>query len=213
MARFVSFQLGAWPASNHAESPVLARASLRESQSFQAFERLRASAKPDGKVHGSASGAGFGWGVYSDCRFELVAWHNGGTEGHRAAMYLSPPHGVGAIVLANKEGVDADTAARRLLESLHDGGVLSLREPVLELAAAWRRQVDAALALGRAFELPQYEALFATTFRSVVPAAFMQGYLQKNARELGACTIASPVNSTKHEERLRERVERRGACE
>jgi hypothetical protein len=250
MARFIAFQLGAWPASNRPESPVLARASLRESHSFHSFERLRANAKADQKVSAHASGQGLGWAVYGDCRFELVAWHNGGTEGHRATVYFSPHHGVGIIVLTNKDGVDADSAARRFLDRLSDGGVLSLREPVPELTAPWRRQVDAALALGKTFDLPQYEALFAATFRSVVPTAFMQGYLQKNASSLGACTIASGIHShhprwvaaalecekgsrvveaqlspdgklagfwigdrTQHEERLRERVERRSSCE
>jgi CubicO group peptidase (beta-lactamase class C family) len=249
MARFVSFQLAAWPTSSRPESPVLARASLRESQSFQAFERFRVNSR-DQKAQGHASGEGLGWAVYRDCRFELVAWHNGGTEGHRASVYFSPLHGVGTIVLANKDGVDTDTPARRLLDRLFEGGVLSLREPVLELTAAWRRQVDAALALGAGFDAQKYEALFAPTFREVVPTAFMQRYLQQNAAELGACTIATAIDShhprwvaaalecekgkriveaqllpegtlsgfwigdeSRHNERLRERVERRGSCE
>jgi CubicO group peptidase (beta-lactamase class C family) len=195
MARFVSFQLAAWPASDRAESAVLARASLRESQNFQSFEGLRVTLGPEQKAWGQVTGAGFGWGVYGDCRFELVAWHNGGTEGHHAAVYLSPPHGVGVILLANADGVDLDGVARQLLERLHDGGVLSLREPVLELSAAWRRQVDAAFALGRAFDPQKYEALFAPSFRRAVPTADMQTYLEQAATELGACTIGAPIDS------------------
>jgi CubicO group peptidase (beta-lactamase class C family) len=195
MARFVSFQLEAWPASDRAESPVLARASLRESQSFQSFESLRVSLVPEQKAWGQVTGAGLGWGVYRDCRFELIAWHNGGTEGHHAAVYLSPPHGIGVILLANADGANLDTVARQLLERLYDGGVLSLRERVLELSAAWRRQVEAVLALGRAFDPKQYDALFAPSFRQVIPTANMQIYLQRATSEAGACTFGAPIDS------------------
>jgi CubicO group peptidase (beta-lactamase class C family) len=195
MARFVSFQLTAWPASDRAEGAVLARASVRESQSFQSIEGLRVTLGPEQKAWGQVTGAGIGWGVYRDCRFELVAWHNGGTEGHRAAVYLSPPHGVGVILLANRDGVNLDAVARQLLERLHDGGVLSPRERVLDLSAEWRRQVDAALALGRAYDPQKYEALFAPSFRQAIPSADMKTYLEHAASEVGACTIGSPIDS------------------
>jgi hypothetical protein len=195
MARFVSFQLEAWPASDRAQSPVLARASLRESQSFQSVESLGVSVGPEQKARGQLTGAGLGWGVYRDCRFELIAWHNGGTEGHHAAVYLSPPHGIGVILLANANGVNLDAVARRLLERLYDGGVLSLRERVLELSAAWRRQVEAALALGRAFDQKQCDALFAPSFRQIIPSAGMQIYLQRATSEAGACTFGAPIDS------------------
>lgn len=195
LARFVSFQLAAWPASDRAESAVLARASVRESQSFQSFEGLRVSLGPEQRAWGQVTGAGLGWGLYRDCRFELIAWHNGGTEGHRGAVYLSPPHGVGVIVLANRDGVNLDAVARQLLERLHDGGVLPPRERVLELSAEWRRQVEAALALGRAYDPQKYEALFAPTFRQAIPTAGMQAYLERAASETGACTIGSPIDS------------------
>jgi CubicO group peptidase (beta-lactamase class C family) len=195
MARFVSFQLEAWPASDRAESPVLARASLRESQSFQSLESLRVSLGPEQKTWGQVTGAGLGWGVYRDCRFELIAWHNGGTEGHQAAVYLSPPHGVGVILLANADGVNLDAVARQLLERLYDGGVLSLRERVLELSAAWRRQVEAVLALGRAFDPQRYDALFAPSFRQIISTADMQIYLQRATSEAGACTFGAPIDS------------------
>jgi CubicO group peptidase (beta-lactamase class C family) len=195
MARFVSFQLDAWPASDRAGSPVLARASLRESQSFQSLESLHVSLGPEQKAWGQVTGEGLGWGVYRDCRFDLIAWHNGGTEGHRASVYLSPPHGVGVILLANTGGVNLDAVARQLLERLYDGGVLSLRERVLELSAAWRRQVEAVLALGRAFDPKSYDALFAPSFRQAIPTADMQLYLQRATSEAGACTFGAPIDS------------------
>ncbi|HTV24465.1 MAG TPA: serine hydrolase domain-containing protein, partial [Polyangiaceae bacterium] len=199
MARFVAFQLDAWPASSRAESAVLARASLRESQSFQSFEDVRVGQTAEGKARARARGQGLGWGVYSDCRFEHVVWHNGGTEGHRAAVYLLPMRGVGVIVLANRDGVDVDSPAQHLLERLHDGGVLPRRERKVELAPAWRSAVEAVLALGTAFDAQKYEALFAAPFRQLLPAPQMQAFLQHRAAQDGACTIGASLDS--HDQR------------
>lgn len=195
LARFAAFQLAAWPASSAPEGPVLARSSLRESQGFQAVDRLRLRVQGDEPPRAQVTGEGLGWSVYRDCRFEQVSWHNGGTEGHRAVLYLLPAQGLGLIILANRDGVDLDGPARRFLARLHDASALPRREPVLVLSEAWRHQVHAALALGREFDRAKFESLFDAATREVLTPAIMQPFLEKVYQNHGRCESGSPAPS------------------
>lgn len=195
MARFVAFQLAAWPGSNAPESPVLARSSLREAHSMQALDGFSAKAPSGQPLAAQVNGEGLGWAVYGDCRFEHVVWHNGGTEGHRAAVYLLPARGIGLILLANKDGVDLDAAARSFLARLHDGGVLPQRERVPILSELWRERVSAVWQLGEAFDADRYEALFHPIFRQAVPAETLRPLLLARRAELGRCRVGAPLQS------------------
>jgi CubicO group peptidase (beta-lactamase class C family) len=195
MARFVAFELSAEPASSRAESPVLRRSSLRESQSFQSVDRLSMDAGGTEMPKASVKGDGLGWRLYQDCRFADVVEHNGGTEGHSASVYLLPSRGVGVIILANRTDVDVDTPARRLLGSLHDAGVLSERERPLSLSAQWRTQVDAALALGRSFDAARFEQLFDERFRQVLPQEKVRPFVEGIYRTSGTCRAGDAVET------------------
>jgi CubicO group peptidase (beta-lactamase class C family) len=193
LARFVSFQLEAWPASSRAGGDVLARSTLRDAQGFQAVSRLRVNQRPEQKPGASVSGEGLGWAVYRDCRFELVTWHNGGTEGHRAALYLLPTRGVGVVLLANRNRVDLDSIALRWLERLHDGGVLPERQRTLVLDELWKERVNATFELAKSFEATRYEALFHPIFRARITAVQMQVYLAEARRRGGECRIGAAL--------------------
>jgi CubicO group peptidase (beta-lactamase class C family) len=193
VARFVAFELWAQPASSRAESPVLRRSSLRESQSFQSVERLSMAAGGVEMPKASLRGEGLGWSVYQDCRFADVVWHNGGTEGHSSSVYLVPSLGIGVVILANRDGVDVDRPARRLLGSLRDAGALPERERPVLLAARWRAQVEAALALGQSFDAARFEKLFAPHFRESVDK--LRPFLEGVYRESGRCRTGDPVDT------------------
>jgi CubicO group peptidase (beta-lactamase class C family) len=192
LARFVAWELDAWPASSRRDEPVLARASRRESHALQTVDDVRLR-EEHGQPSARVAGTGLGWAAYRDCRFELVTWHNGGTEGHRAAIYLLPTRGLGVIVLANRDGVDVDGPARRLLARLHDAGVLPEREPSAEPSERWRQQVEAALSLGTRFDAARYESLFVPHFREVVPAELMSQSMSKMQQALGQCRTAAAL--------------------
>lgn len=192
LARFVAWELDAWPASSRPDEPVLARASRRESQSLQAVDGVHVR-EQQGQPSALVDGTGLGWGAYRDCRFGLVTWHNGGTEGHRAAIYLLPSRGLGLIVLTNRDGVDVDGAARRSLARLHDAGVLPEREPSLEPSERWREQVQAALTLGASFDPARYEALFDRRFREVLPEQAMAPWMSAKRESLGSCRVGAAL--------------------
>jgi CubicO group peptidase (beta-lactamase class C family) len=217
MSRFAAFQLAAWPATSAAQSPVLARSSVRESQRPHALDgvRLRAASTAPTPTPASEStpsptppsvkvdGQGLGWAVYRDCRFEQVTWHNGGTEGHRAALYLLPDRGVGVILFANRQRSDLDRPARLFLERLHDAGVLPQRESTggpNRWSGPLAAQVDAAFALGdEPLDTARIEALFEPRFRAAVPAEKMHQALAASHAELGACHVGAPLRS-EHEQ-------------
>ncbi|MET0412930.1 MAG: hypothetical protein ABW217_16610, partial [Polyangiaceae bacterium] len=175
------------------ESPVLSRASLRESQQLQVVDslRLRKQEPPAARV----TGEGLGWAVYRECRFEQVTWHNGGTEGHKAALYLLPTRGVAVIVLANRDGADVDGLALRVLARLHDGGVLPQRQAVLALSDVWRQRVDATLALGRHFDRATFEQLFDQGTHRVLTPERMQPWLEQSYGSFGTCRAGAPLPS------------------
>jgi hypothetical protein len=134
--------------------------------------------------------------VYQDCRFEHVVWHNGGTEGHRAALYLLPDRGVAVMVMANRDGVDVDSPVRHLLAALHDSGALERRRAQPRLSLDWQRRVDAALALTPQLDAAAYEAAFADSFRSAIPLERMREAIAGFRAERGRCRVLEAVESS-----------------
>lgn len=192
MARFMALALSAWPVSSLPESPVLRRASLRESQRMQSVRRLRSAPEPPRAM---VAGNGLGWSVYQDCRFEDVVWHNGGTEGHSSSLHLLPSRGVGLMVLANRADLDLDAPSRKLLEALHDAGVLPERRMPPQLEPRAREAFDAALALGWAFDLQRFEALFSERTRQYLPAEKLRPYLEAIAASAGRCRTGAALEA------------------
>ena len=92
LARFMAFQLSAWPPRGGDDPGPLSRASVRESHRMVSYGGLRATQR-------RVDGGGLGWMVVQDCNFDHIVWHNGETEGFRSAMVLLPPSrgGLGAV--------------------------------------------------------------------------------------------------------------------
>jgi CubicO group peptidase (beta-lactamase class C family) len=192
LARFVAWELDAWPASSRADGAPLSRTSRRESQSLQAVDDLLVREENE-QATARVDGTGVGWGAYRDCRFELVSWHNGGTEGHGAAIYLLPERGIGLILLANRDGVNLDAPARRWLARLHDAGVLPARELSAEPSERWRQHVDAALGAGASLDPARYEALFGAHFREVISSEAMASLLAGQQQAAGHCRTGAAL--------------------
>ncbi|MDC0715722.1 serine hydrolase domain-containing protein [Nannocystis bainbridge] len=148
MARFVAFQLDAWPPRGDAESGPLARSTVREAQRLRALRSFRARTTADeaaaGGIEGGASGVGFPWSVGHNCEAAYVVGHNGALEGYFATIRLFPHAGVGVIVLANAGWTDTDGIAVQIQRVLAAGGVLANRAPqaLPALGEAAQRIVD-----------------------------------------------------------------------
>jgi CubicO group peptidase (beta-lactamase class C family) len=87
MARYVAFQLSAWPARDGADGGPLQRSSVRESHLVAGF--------------GLPGGPAFGvnWILRDDPALGHVVFHNGGTEGYHAAVWMLPERGLGVVAL------------------------------------------------------------------------------------------------------------------
>ncbi len=102
MARFISFELAAWPPRDDDDDGPVRRATVRESQ-------LGAGLSRAGK-----STWGVNWGVSEDAGMGHVVTHNGGTEGYSASIWLAPGKGVGLVLLASVSSV-LDNLGKRAL--------------------------------------------------------------------------------------------------
>ncbi|MEO5731544.1 MAG: serine hydrolase domain-containing protein [Byssovorax sp.] len=98
LARFVSYEMTAWPARSDRDPGPIRRSSLRESQ-------LTAGLARPGK-----QAFGVNWVVLNDSSLGYVITHNGGTEGYSSCVVLAPTRGIGVILLASATDAVDDMA-------------------------------------------------------------------------------------------------------
>src|SRR5471030_1342843 len=137
-AKWVAFQLSAWPPRDGPDKGPVRRSSLRETQSLQRFSGLSVARDPQGELRASAGGYGLGWGVSATCRFEQVIAHSGGLPGYGSRVVLLPDRGVGAFSMTNLTYTSGGKAVTDLLEALDQQGLMRKRpqpvSPQLETA-------------------------------------------------------------------------------
>lgn len=133
LARFLAFQLAAWPARPDADDAPLTRSTLREAQRLRALRRFRARTTPadlaDGGVEGGASGVGLAWSVSHSCEHPYVVGHNGAVNGYHSTVNMLPAAGIGIIVLGNASWTNSGHIAGEIQSVLARGGVLASRAP------------------------------------------------------------------------------------
>jgi CubicO group peptidase (beta-lactamase class C family) len=163
MARWVIYQLGAWPPRPGAEGGPLRRATLRE-QHVASFP-IDVKASLEGSTPAAAAtGIGLGWHTAQSCSLEQLVEHGGAIDGFRATVAFAPERGFGVVVLSNAV----------------DTRVSMLQDDLVKLAAAAldpREQrpspglVAALNAFGESLAscpASAYEALFDRSFRAAI---------------------------------------------
>ncbi|MBY0506374.1 MAG: beta-lactamase family protein [Bryobacteraceae bacterium] len=96
LAKWVAFQLSAFPARDGEEAGPVRRSSLREMQRLQ-----RQSSFTVDRARAVTSGYGYGLGVSTDCRFAHLIGHGGGLPGFGSYMMWLPEYGVGMVAMTN----------------------------------------------------------------------------------------------------------------
>ena len=131
MAKYVAFQLAAYPPRSGGDDDAIARATVREAHSTGFAAGLRREPPIAAVTYG------FGWGASQSCRFHEVE-HNGAIDSYRAAIAFLPTRGVGVVVMTNFGNADTGAFIRRALVALDDTGALADREspPSPQLAEA-----------------------------------------------------------------------------
>jgi D-alanyl-D-alanine-carboxypeptidase/D-alanyl-D-alanine-endopeptidase len=101
LARYVAFQMSAWPPRDDQDAGPLRRASLREMQQISRPAGASVLRRDDGRIQLNAGGYGFGLRVWQTCDLRHVVAHSGGLPGFGSHMRWLPEQGVGIIAFGN----------------------------------------------------------------------------------------------------------------
>lgn len=127
LARWVRFQLAAWPPRDEPDKGPLRRATVREAHMGGLDVELVTEATSDGTAIRARS-QGLGWKVERSCAFEHLVEHGGDLGGYRSRLWFLPQRGLGLVVLANAAGTPVDAISRRLLATIAEARGLGPRE-------------------------------------------------------------------------------------
>lgn len=128
LARYVAFQLGAYPPRGDADTGPIRRATIRESHAtgFAIGASVsRRDVKPgQPSLELDASSYGFGWAVHRTCDADDLVEHNGGIDSYRSTIAMLVRHGVGVIALSNFGNADTTRITHRVITELRATGAL-----------------------------------------------------------------------------------------
>lgn len=191
LARFVAFQLDAWPPRADADDAPLARSTLREAQRLRAHRSFRARTTADeaatGGIEGGESGVGMPWSVSHGCEQTYVVGHNGAVDGFHATVRMLPNAGIGIIVLGNASWADTDAIAVAIQRVLAKAGALGNRapQPLPELTQA----AENVLGLFPDWDEPTFAKWGAQGWSHPASAAALGANMRWLHKALGACTL------------------------
>ena len=96
LAKWVAYQLSAFPPRDSDEAGPVRRSSLREMQRLQRQSNFMVE-----RTRATSGGYGYGLGVSTDCRFAHIVGHGGGLPGFGSYMMWLPEYGVGMVAMTN----------------------------------------------------------------------------------------------------------------
>jgi CubicO group peptidase (beta-lactamase class C family) len=129
MARYVAFELSAYPPRSGDDTGVLHRATIREAHSTGFFAGAAIQPQPDAK-HGEpafeleAATYGFGWQHHKTCEFDDLVEHGGSIDSYRSSVQLLTQHGVGVVVLTNFGNANTYAIGKRVFDEMRATGAL-----------------------------------------------------------------------------------------
>lgn len=161
LARYVAFQLAAYPPRSSPEDGPVRRSSVREGH----FHALRARfpgleahpGLPYRLVEVGSQRYGYGWSAERMCEQDELIRHSGGIDGYRSLVAFLPERGVGVIVLLNLADVTPEPVVGRVLAELQRTGGLSKR--ALALTPAFEPAMQKFLAVYNAWDEAAHGAM------------------------------------------------------
>jgi CubicO group peptidase (beta-lactamase class C family) len=178
MAKWVSFELGAWPPRSDPETGPLPRKTVRESQlTF-------------GPARSGRATFGVGWVVYEEQGIGNVVFHNGATADYAATVWLSPRRQVGVVALAGSgDSAPLDAVGREVLAMMAQ----VIPEPVRPFGPPVKAALDRVLKL---LDNPDEEGVkgaFSPSFlKQVSPGGVVETFKKIHA-DLGTCREVEPL--------------------
>lgn len=102
LARYVAYQMSAFPPRDEAERGPVRRSSLREmQQAWRAQPAFAVRSAVDALLQMVLSSYAYGLRVSQDCRFNYIVGHGGGLPGYGSLESWLPEYGVGLIAMGN----------------------------------------------------------------------------------------------------------------
>jgi CubicO group peptidase (beta-lactamase class C family) len=142
-ARYVAFQLAAYPARDDPETGPLRRSTLREMHTGERWMRWTDDAPvawrtPDGRLSLSSAAYGFGWANHSTCFYEGLVQHGGAEPGYSSYVRLLPKEALGIVTFSTTASIGSLKSFETVFGMLRDAGVLAPRKSQVapELARA-----------------------------------------------------------------------------
>jgi len=178
MAKWMAFQLGAWPPRSDPDTGPLPRKTLRESQlTF-------------GPARSGRATFGLGWVIYEEQGIGSVVFHNGATADYSATLWLSPRRQLGVIALAGSgDSSQLDALGKDIL------GIVApaIPEPVRPFGAPVKAALDRVLKLLDNPDEAGVKGAFSERFLKQVPAASVIQTLKQIHGDVGACREVEPL--------------------
>jgi CubicO group peptidase (beta-lactamase class C family) len=186
LAKYVAFQLSAWPPRDDAEAGPVRRSSVREMNHMWRVSNLRVT-----KRQGTVSGYGYGLRIATSCRFAHVAAHGGGLPGFGSYMAWLPEHGVGMFAMTNLTYAGPAQPIDDAWDEMLKTGALQPRElPVSPVLSKMREQL---WLLWKGWDSTRAKAIAAVNLFLDIPEQQRRDTIERLKREVGACRSAGAV--------------------
>jgi CubicO group peptidase (beta-lactamase class C family) len=188
LAKYVAFQLSAWPPRDDAETGPVRRSSVREMNQLWRISNLAAS-KKDGRA--AVSGYGYGLRVAADCRFDHIASHSGGLPGFGSHMSWLPDYGAGMFAMTNLTYAGPGQPVNEAWDVfLKTGGLEKRGLPASPVLSQTR---DRIFRLWKSWNVDEAKQVAAMNLFLDVPVPQRQEQIRKLKSEVGECSSATPV--------------------
>ena len=190
LARYVAFQLSAWPPRDDAETGPVRRSSVREMNQMWRVSNLVAS-RPAGKLRADVRGYGYGLRIAADCRFDHISSHSGGLPGFGSHMAWLPEYGVGMFAMANLTYVGPAQPVSESWDVLLRTGGLRKRE--LPAAPVLTQMRDHIAKLWTSWNDKEAKEIAAMNLFLDQPVGQRREQIDKLKAEVGTCSSVGPV--------------------
>ena len=192
LAKYVAYQLSAYPPRDDDESGPVRRSSQREMQRAARTSNLTASRQtPDAPLQAGVNSYGYGLRISTDCRFEHIVGHGGGLPGFGSYMMWLPDYGVGMFAMSNLTYAGPAAPMNDAFDALRNTGALQPRQllPSATLTAAR----DSIVRLWGHWNDAEAEALAADNFFSDTSAGRRRQEIDKIKVNVGECSQIGEV--------------------
>ncbi|RAK65528.1 serine hydrolase domain-containing protein [Phenylobacterium kunshanense] len=188
-ARYMAWELAAWPARDGPEDGILKRSSIREIVRGQNFPSVVARAEPGGCDRARAYG--MGTIVYADCVLGPHFTHSGGLPGYGSNVLMLPERGVGVFAFANRTYAPASLVVREAAIALVKSGAFPTR--TAPPSAGVRAMADAAAKIYAAGDVLAAREALAMNLLLDRDVAHRNAELAALKAKLGTCRAPEPI--------------------